>query len=83
MRASGLHAGGRRCHVTQPSLTRAIQLLEKKFGGHLFRRARSRIHITEVGRIVQPLSTRPDTRVPPELFAVVSRADDDRASGAP
>jgi DNA-binding transcriptional LysR family regulator len=44
----------RRCHVTQPSLTRAIQLLEKEFGGHLFLRERSRIHITELGRIVQP-----------------------------
>ena len=44
----------RRCHVTQPSLTRAIQLLEKEFGGHLFHRERSRIHITELGRIVQP-----------------------------
>ena len=44
----------RRCHVTQPSLTRAIQLLEKEFGGHLFHRERSRIQITELGRIVQP-----------------------------
>ena len=44
----------RRCHVTQPSLTRAIQLLEKEFGGHLFHRERSRIHLTELGRIVQP-----------------------------
>ena len=44
----------RRCHVTQPSLTRAIQLLEKEFGGHLFHRERSRIRLTELGRIVQP-----------------------------
>ena len=44
----------RRCYVTQPSLTRAIQLLEKEFGGHLFHRERSRIHLTELGRIVQP-----------------------------
>jgi len=44
----------RKCHVTQPSLTRAIQLLEKEFGGHLFHRERSRIHLTELGRIVQP-----------------------------
>jgi DNA-binding transcriptional LysR family regulator len=44
----------RKCHVTQPSLTRAIQLLEKEFGGHLFNRERSRIHLTELGRIVRP-----------------------------
>jgi LysR family transcriptional regulator, hydrogen peroxide-inducible genes activator len=44
----------RKCHVTQPSLTRAIQLLEKEFGGFLFHRERSRIHLTELGRIVQP-----------------------------
>jgi len=44
----------RRCHVTQPSLTRAIQLLETEFGGQLFHRERSRIHLTELGRLVQP-----------------------------
>jgi hypothetical protein len=33
---------------------RAIQLLEKEFGGHLFHRERSRIHLTELGGIVQP-----------------------------
>src|SRR6516165_7890858 len=44
----------RKCHVTQPSLTRAIQLLEKEFGGYLFHRKRSRIHLTELARIVQP-----------------------------
>ena len=44
----------RKCHVTQPSLTRAIQLLEKEFGGHLFHLDRSRIHLTELARIVQP-----------------------------
>lgn len=44
----------RKCHVTQPSLTRAIQLLEKEFGGRLFHRERSRIHLTELGRLVLP-----------------------------
>src|SRR5262249_11775845 len=43
-----------KCHVTQPSLTRAIQLLEKEFGGYLFRRERSKIRLTELGRMVQP-----------------------------
>ena len=42
----------RKCHVTQPSLTRAIQLLEWELGGHL--RERSQIHLTELARIVQP-----------------------------
>jgi LysR family transcriptional regulator, hydrogen peroxide-inducible genes activator len=40
--------------VTHPSLTRAIQLLEKEFGDHLFHSERSRIHLTELGGIVQP-----------------------------
>ena len=44
----------RKCHVTQPSLSRAIQLLEKEFGGHLFHRERSRIQLTELARILQP-----------------------------
>jgi DNA-binding transcriptional LysR family regulator len=44
----------RGCHVAQPSLTRAIQLLEKEFGGRLFHRERSRTHLTELGRIVRP-----------------------------
>jgi LysR family hydrogen peroxide-inducible transcriptional activator len=41
------------CH-TQPSLTRAIQLLEKEFGGFLFHRGRSNIRSTELGRVVKP-----------------------------
>jgi DNA-binding transcriptional LysR family regulator len=44
----------RKCHVTQPSLTRAIHLLEKEFGGFLFHRERSRTRLTELGRVVQP-----------------------------
>lgn len=44
----------RKCHVTQPSLTRAIQQLEKEFGGYLFHRERSQIHLTELGKIVLP-----------------------------
>lgn len=44
----------RKCHVTQPSLTRAIQLLEKEFGGFLFHRERSKTRMTELGRVVQP-----------------------------
>jgi DNA-binding transcriptional LysR family regulator len=43
-----------RCHVTQPALTRAIQKLEAEFGGLLFSRERNRVHLTELGRLVQP-----------------------------
>jgi DNA-binding transcriptional LysR family regulator len=44
----------RQCNVTQPSLTRAIQLLEKEFGGYLFHRDRTKIRLTELGEIVKP-----------------------------
>jgi DNA-binding transcriptional LysR family regulator len=43
------------CNVTQPSLTRAIQKLEEEFGGSLFRRERSRTHLTDLGREILPL----------------------------
>jgi DNA-binding transcriptional LysR family regulator len=42
------------CHVSQPSLTRAIKLLEEEFGGLLFRRERANSHLTELGEIVRP-----------------------------
>ena len=35
------------CHVAQPSLTRAIKLLEEELGGPLFHRERARTHLTE------------------------------------
>lgn len=44
-----------RCHVTQPSLTRAIQALEAEFGGQLIRRERSLSHLTELGMRMLPL----------------------------
>ena len=43
-----------RCNVTQPSLTRAIKLLEDELGGPLFNRERNRTHLTELGRLVEP-----------------------------
>lgn len=42
------------CNVSQPSLTRAIKLLEYEFGGELLRRERSNTHLTDLGRIVLP-----------------------------
>lgn len=43
------------CGVSQPSLTRAIQLLEAEFGGELFQRERSLTHLTELGVKMLPL----------------------------
>src|SRR5262245_57019168 len=42
------------CHVAQPSLTRAIKLLEEELGGPLFHRERARTHLTELGRLMHP-----------------------------
>jgi DNA-binding transcriptional LysR family regulator len=43
-----------RCHVAQPSLTRAIKLLEDELGGSLFHRERANTHLSELGRMVKP-----------------------------
>lgn len=43
-----------RCNVTQPSLTRAIRLLEDELGGPLFNRERNQTHLTELGRAMEP-----------------------------
>lgn len=42
------------CHVTQPSLTRAIKQLEAELGGDLFRRERP-TQLTELGQRMRPL----------------------------
>lgn len=42
------------CHVTQPSLTRAIKQLEAELGGELFRRERP-AGLTELGQRMHPL----------------------------
>jgi DNA-binding transcriptional LysR family regulator len=44
----------RRCGVAQPSLTRAIQLLEQEIGGRLFQRSNSSVRLTELGTLVHP-----------------------------
>lgn len=43
-----------RCHVAQPSLTRAIKQLEEEFGGALFHRERANTHLSELGRTLKP-----------------------------
>lgn len=44
-----------KCNVSQPSLTRAIGLLEAELGGALFRRERNLTHLTDLGRRMLPL----------------------------
>lgn len=43
-----------RCNVSQPSLTRAIKLLEEELGGELLRRERNLTHLTDLGHIMRP-----------------------------
>jgi DNA-binding transcriptional LysR family regulator len=43
------------CNVAQPSLTRAVKLLEDELGGELFRRERNLSHLTELGTRMLPL----------------------------
>jgi DNA-binding transcriptional LysR family regulator len=45
------------CNVSQPSLTRAIGLLETELGGDLFRRERNLTHLTDLGTRMLPLLT--------------------------
>jgi DNA-binding transcriptional LysR family regulator len=43
-----------RCNVTQPALSRAIQLLEAEVGGVLINRERGLTHLTDLGRLMKP-----------------------------
>jgi DNA-binding transcriptional LysR family regulator len=43
-----------RCNVTQPSLSRAIKLLEEELGGLLFLRERDSIRLTDLGHMTRP-----------------------------
>jgi LysR family hydrogen peroxide-inducible transcriptional activator len=43
-----------KCNVTQPSLSRAIKLLEQRLGGLLFRREGKSTHLTDLGHMVRP-----------------------------
>jgi DNA-binding transcriptional LysR family regulator len=61
-----------RCNVTQPSLTRAIKLLEDELGGPLFHRERNNTHLTELGRTMQPFLT----EIHANILAAKARAQD-------
>src|SRR5215813_12924511 len=43
-----------RCKVSQPALTRAIQMLEEELGGPLLIRGHGASQPTELGRIMKP-----------------------------
>src|SRR5258707_14620379 len=43
-----------RVNVSQPAVTRAIQKIEEELGGLLFRRERSRTHLTDLGQLLRP-----------------------------
>jgi DNA-binding transcriptional LysR family regulator len=43
----------RRCGISHPSLSNAIQALEREIGGPLFRR-KPRLRLSELGRSLQP-----------------------------
>jgi DNA-binding transcriptional LysR family regulator len=43
------------CNVSQPSLSRAIKLLEAELGGELFRRERPAAQLTSLGQYMHPL----------------------------
>lgn len=45
---------GERCNVTQPSLSRAIKLLEGELGGPLFYREGASTQLTDLGHMVRP-----------------------------
>jgi DNA-binding transcriptional LysR family regulator len=42
------------CNVTQPSLSRAIKLLEEELGAPLFLRERDTTHLTDLGHLIRP-----------------------------
>jgi LysR family transcriptional regulator, hydrogen peroxide-inducible genes activator len=44
-----------KCNVSQPSLTRAVQKLERELGGLLIHRERRLTHLTELGELVRPM----------------------------
>jgi DNA-binding transcriptional LysR family regulator len=65
------------CHVSQPSLTRAIKLLEAELGGLLFRREHTQSRLTELGEIVRPHLQ----QVWEQSYAAVTQAHEFAATG--
>jgi len=43
-----------KCNVSQPSLTRAIKLLEEELGGLLFHRERAHTRLSDLGQMMRP-----------------------------
>src|SRR5215469_7156434 len=43
-----------RCNVAQPSISRALKMLEAELGGPLFHRERGNTHLSELGRLMKP-----------------------------
>ena len=43
-----------KCNVSQPSLSRAISMLEGEFGGRLFRREHNHTHLSDLGKMIRP-----------------------------
>jgi DNA-binding transcriptional LysR family regulator len=54
-RTSNFTRAAEECNVAQPSLTRAIKLLEGEFDGDLFRRERPAVMLTPLGEKMYPL----------------------------
>jgi len=44
-----------RCNISQPSLTRAVQKLERELGGTLILRERRRTSLTKLGQVLRPI----------------------------
>ena len=53
-RALNFTRAAEECNVAQPSLTRAVKLLEQELGGDLFARERNNTHLTDLGVRMQP-----------------------------
>lgn len=51
--AGAITAAASRLNLTQPALTRRIQLLEQEFGAELLSRSRKGAQLTELGRLVE------------------------------
>ena len=67
-----------RCNVSQPSLTRAVKLLEKELGGPLLRRERGNTHLSELGKMMLPYMQ----EVSDQTTAAKKRAEDFRKANA-